>query len=259
MARSRNIKPGFFKNEILGTADPFLSLLFSGLWIFADKKGILEDRPLRLKAEIFPYRENIDINCYLTDLERLGFIYRYKAIGLNLIQIINFSKHQNPHHTERDSIYPEYSNGCAIPDTAPLNNGSTPADSLNTDSLNTDSIRDRRIEYPEEFEEVWHAYPKRSGANKKETYKAWNARIKSGTTLEEMADGARRYAAYCKANNTEEKYIKQPSTFFGPSEHFLSEWRIIRSPMSKQDSLRRTGDLLTGRAREDATITIDVD
>jgi hypothetical protein len=52
--RACNIKPGFFKNEVLGTAVPILSLLFSGLWGLADREGRLEDRPLRIKAEIFP-------------------------------------------------------------------------------------------------------------------------------------------------------------------------------------------------------------
>jgi len=78
MARSRNIKPGFFTNELLGTADPMVCLTFAGLWCLADKEGILEDRPLRIKAELFPYRESLDVNGYLTDLSRLGFIQRYQ-------------------------------------------------------------------------------------------------------------------------------------------------------------------------------------
>ena len=50
MARARNIKPSFFTNELLGTEDPMVSLTFAGLWCLADKEGILEDRPLRIKA-----------------------------------------------------------------------------------------------------------------------------------------------------------------------------------------------------------------
>jgi len=109
MARSRNIKPSLFKNELLGVADPMLTILFSGLWCLADRAGRLEDRPLRIKAEIFPYRDNTNINVYLTELERLGFIHRYSVDGLNIIQVVNFDKHQNPHKTERPSELPEYS------------------------------------------------------------------------------------------------------------------------------------------------------
>lgn len=106
MARSRNIKPGFFKNELLGTADPLLSLLFASLWCLADRDGRLEDRPLRIKAETFPYRDAVVIDALLADLERLGFITRYQVDGLRLIQVNEFHKHQNPHHTERASQLP---------------------------------------------------------------------------------------------------------------------------------------------------------
>ena len=140
MARARGIKPGFFKNEDLGTADPFVSLLFAGLWVLADKAGILEDRPLRIKAELFPYRENFDINGYLTVLVSLRFIHRYEVDGLRLIQVTNFEKHQHPHHTEKDSEYPKYTKGCKLTVKSPLNTSRTPSDSLNTDSLNTDSL-----------------------------------------------------------------------------------------------------------------------
>ena len=104
--RARNIKPGFFSNEVLGTLEPIICLTFSGLWCLADKHGILEDRPLRIKAELFPYRENLDINGYLTVLERSGFIARYQVDGKAYIEVLNFRKHQTPHHTEKPKGYP---------------------------------------------------------------------------------------------------------------------------------------------------------
>jgi len=106
--RSRNIKPGFFKNEILGTSDPLLTIVFAGLWCAADREGRIEDRPLRLKAEILPYRENIDFNGYLTELARLEFIRRYENNGIAVIEVINFKKHQNPHPRENPSELAEY-------------------------------------------------------------------------------------------------------------------------------------------------------
>lgn len=106
MARARNIKPSFFKNELLGQEDPLLGLLFISLWTLADKSGRLEDRPLRIKAETFPYRENVNINGYLTKLLALGFIERYKAGSMSVIEIVNFTKHQTPHSTEKASELP---------------------------------------------------------------------------------------------------------------------------------------------------------
>lgn len=107
MARARNIKPGIFKNELLGVADPLVTLLFISLWTLADKDGRLEDRPLRIKAETFPYRETPLFNGYLTELQQHGFIERYKVGELAIIQIVNFRKHQSPHSTEKAGELPE--------------------------------------------------------------------------------------------------------------------------------------------------------
>lgn len=79
-------------------------------------------------------------------------------------------------------------------------------------------------EYPEEFEEAWAAYPTRSGANKRNAFKAWTASLKRGANPEAILAGVRAYAAYVQAKGTEDSYIKQPETFFGPGEHFLSDW-----------------------------------
>lgn len=154
--RARNIKPGLFKNEVLGIADPLLSLLFIGLWCLADREGRLEDRPMRIKAEIFPYRESMDISGYLTELVRLKFIIRYQVeSGAYFISINNFHKHQHPHITEKASEIPppplwmSASAACDAPHEdngyltvdSTLNNGSDPSDSgfLIPDSGFTDS------------------------------------------------------------------------------------------------------------------------
>ena len=76
MARARSIKPSLFDNEILGTADPLYTILFEGLWCHADREGRLEDRPLRIKAQIFLYREGIKPDDLLNWLEENRFIYR---------------------------------------------------------------------------------------------------------------------------------------------------------------------------------------
>ncbi len=131
--RARNVKPGLFKNEILGAADPLLTLLFEGLWCMADREGRLEDRPLRIKAEIFPYREIPDIDGYLTQLQEMGFIHRYKANNAGLIEVVNFKKHQSPHHTEKKSQLP-------APVNSPLEHGENPPDCLIPDSLIPDCL-----------------------------------------------------------------------------------------------------------------------
>jgi uncharacterized phage protein (TIGR02220 family) len=148
MARSRNIKPSFFQNELLGTSDPYVGLLFISLWTIADKSGRLEDRPLRIKASTFPYREGVNIEQLLTQLVSLGFIERYEVDGLKIIQVMKFEKHQSPHSTEKASELPpkplNYKHTAEV--TLKVESASVNAninvlipDSLNTDSLIPDS------------------------------------------------------------------------------------------------------------------------
>jgi len=126
--RSRNLKPGTFKNELLGSSDPLHTILFEGLWCLADREGRLEDRPLRICAELFPYRRQVNerkVDTMLQWLHEKGFIVRYgaeceEATGSDqtrnmtkrvtprtrYIQVAEFLKHQNPHKHEAPSKIP---------------------------------------------------------------------------------------------------------------------------------------------------------
>jgi hypothetical protein len=105
MARARNIKPAFFKNEALADSGCETRLLFIGLWTLADREGRLEDRPRRIRAEIFPF-DGFDVESMLVELQRLGFLSRYEVDGNKFIQITNFVKHQDPHYREKASDIP---------------------------------------------------------------------------------------------------------------------------------------------------------
>jgi hypothetical protein len=105
MARSRLLKPGFFKNEHLAQLSPHARLCFAGLWTLADREGRLEDRPLRLKAEIFPY-ESLDIEALLASLAEQGFIQRYRVGTDAFLSIPKFATHQSPHVREATSTIP---------------------------------------------------------------------------------------------------------------------------------------------------------
>lgn len=138
--RARNIKPGFFRNEILANFTFKTRLVFIGLWCLADREGRLEKRPLRIKAEIFPY-DSIDMQEELKLLEQDNFIKTYSVKNQEYIQIVNFKKHQNPHHTEAKSKLPPMHDE-KLTVSSPLDNGEYPpgiTESLNhriTESLN---------------------------------------------------------------------------------------------------------------------------
>jgi hypothetical protein len=105
MARARNIKPSFFTNDRLSECHPLARLLFIGLWTIADREGRLEERPKKIKAEILPY-DDCDCESLLKQLHAYGFIQRYEVDNIKYIQIVNFTKHQNPHIKEQASTIP---------------------------------------------------------------------------------------------------------------------------------------------------------
>ncbi|EKS6731506.1 hypothetical protein OSG44_005003 [Enterobacter mori] len=107
MARSRNIKPGFFTNDELAECSPHARLLFAGLWTIADKEGRLDDRPKKVKALVLPF-DNVDCDELLQQLHDRKFIQRYQVQDGAYIQITNWKKHQNPHCKEAPSEIPEY-------------------------------------------------------------------------------------------------------------------------------------------------------
>jgi hypothetical protein len=105
VARTRSIKPSFFKNEYLAECEPMARLLFVGLWTLADSQGRMEFRPLRIKAELFPY-ENCDILGLLKQLADKGFVRAYESGDVKVLEIPTFGDHQRCHPDERDEGLP---------------------------------------------------------------------------------------------------------------------------------------------------------
>jgi hypothetical protein len=103
--RLRTIKPGLYENEELAQCSIAARYSFPGLWTIADREGRLEDRPLRIKAQILPY-DDVDMNMLLDELAVRGFIQRYSVEGRRFIAIPTWSRHQKPHQREAASEIP---------------------------------------------------------------------------------------------------------------------------------------------------------
>jgi hypothetical protein len=201
MARSRNIKPAFFDNELLGALPPIDRLAFISLWTVADFKGCLEYRPIRLKHKLLPY-DDCDFEEIIDHLEGAGFVKTYSYEDNKYIKILNFTTHQNPHIKEKNA-------GSKIPDLdtktsavlAPNKNGTSHTDSLllipdtlkpypdslkkMDDELMFGSINDLGIQsfdmsnvitiedliLNQNFESFWTSYPKKT--KKEDAMQAW--------------------------------------------------------------------------------------
>jgi len=136
--RARNLKPNFFKSEKLAD-QPFQGrLLFAGLWLLSDCFGNQEYRPRKIKAELFPYDFEINIEELMINLDKSGLVRIYSVNDKLYLNIPKFLKHQNPHKNEKEkgSDIPECSEEAhqqwrsGIIENNPDKNGTAPADSL---------------------------------------------------------------------------------------------------------------------------------
>jgi hypothetical protein len=75
-----------------------------------------------------------------------------------------------------------------------------------------------RNDYTPEFEEFWSCYPRIK--EKARAFKSWNARVRDGTSSDQMITAAQNYAKECKILGTEERFIKLAATFIGPNKPF---------------------------------------
>lgn len=271
MPRARNIKPGFFTDAKLGKANPLLMILFASLWCLADREGRLKDDPEDIWVYTFPFRPEVKTDELLDELQRSGYITRYKVGDLQVIQVKNFAKHQSPHVQEKKSVLPPCDANSLIinkhrttseqaPDKHQLSTVVNRPDSLIPDCGYLIPDTGYRIQKQKrasaqdlDFENFWQVYPKRPGANKTQAFKAWNARLNDGEEIDQMLRGAFRYRQYCEAENTEAKFIKQAATFLGPDKHYLSDWKTEGARNPNQKWL----DNMRGKKGDDDGFTFD--
>lgn len=95
MSRIRSVHPGFFRDENLVACSAFARLLFIGLGVEADDKGIFEWKPVTIKMTVFP-GDNVDVVALLSELEGAGSIRQYEIGGRKYGAIRNFRKFQRP-------------------------------------------------------------------------------------------------------------------------------------------------------------------
>lgn len=203
MARTRNIKPSFYDNDLLAECDPLARIAFSGLWCWADREGRMEYRPRRLKANILPY-DDCDFENLIRQLAERGFVRVYQVDNALYLQVVNFDRHQNPHQKEAPSTLPEpplqgveNKQGSELAEQAPEKHGAstvqTPVEpGLNLSSLTLnpspkeDAVSQPRLSqgqgrkkgrkvYPEAFEAFWEEWLSvKGGGDKAPAFEAWD-------------------------------------------------------------------------------------
>ena len=83
----------------------------------ADRNGVLEDKPRKIKAQVLPY-DDTDVLVLLAELVDAGFISRFTTADNDYLSVENFSKHQNPHKKE-EAKHPQKLEQTEMPGQAP--------------------------------------------------------------------------------------------------------------------------------------------
>lgn len=214
--RARNLKPGFFENEVLAELPFEHRICYEGLWCYADREGRFEWRPKRIKALIFPY-DKLDINKLLADLILQKFVIHYEVDGEQFGYIPTFLKHQNPHPHEAKSKLPAppgncQSNQChdmSLHATECNRNVMLNPDSLNPDSLNPESIEELRSSCSE-----LHGISKQPTADSVVSIPILNGKKEYGITQDEINAWSLSYPAvdiYQTLRNIREWNLSHPS------------------------------------------------
>ena len=207
--RARNIKPGFWENEMLGRASHTDRLLFIGLWCLADRDGKLEDRQDRIRHQLFGYdRRPVEVEKSLCHLASLHVITRYDVAGQRYISIPNFKRHQFPHPHEAKSKIPDPVR--QSPGVIACNDMSCNV-TLNPESgiLNPDPPI---VPHPgdESLETFWKAYPRRIGKNALK--RAW-AKAKDKPSIETLLAALEKHKASEQWKKESGRYIPHPATW----------------------------------------------
>ena len=105
MKHIRHIKPEFFEHEIVNDLSLEAMLGWIGIWVCSDKDGLFEWNAKYLKHHIFPYREDIDFEKILLELEAANFIVKYTVDETDYGYSPTWHKHQHVGNREAASTF----------------------------------------------------------------------------------------------------------------------------------------------------------
>jgi hypothetical protein len=225
VSRIRSVHPGFFKDERLVATSAFARLLFIGLGVEADDKGIFEWKPLTLKMNIFP-ADNLDVSELLAELEAVEQVKQFEVAGRKYGAIRNFRKFQKPktpndvHPMPPDiGIYVALAGDVSENDGAEESQFPPKGETIPRKVEKSIQMEDgggKREEEKEsisldaerEFDAWYLAYPRRVG--KGQARKAYRSARKKASAEELLAAAHRAKTAYA---STEDRFIPHPTSW----------------------------------------------
>jgi len=255
--KKRTIKPDFFIDTKTGRLDPVTQILFVGLWCLADREGYIENDTDFIKTQIFPYK-NINIKKNIDELIKNNLVIACNYMGKNLINIVNFKKHQPIHPHEAQSKYPPIQNddviACNYMQVHPNYNNIDNNINNNIDNNIDYRIREEKNNFESQFEEFWKKYQlhKSKDAAKKKFLVLMKNSKNQNELFKLIIDGVERYNREIKTKNIDPKYVKHPSTWLNQGcwndEYYCKMTQEERNNQVIQEALE-----LTNKENDDAS------
>ncbi|MCH5332006.1 MAG: hypothetical protein J1E33_06340, partial [Alistipes sp.] len=110
MARIRTIKPEFFLDEKVGNLPIQARLLFIGLWCHADDNGVLRGNAAYIKAQVFPYDDNLrvgEVKKWIDALVEARMLIPLTYKGESYYVVRTFRSHQKIDPRYTNELIPE--------------------------------------------------------------------------------------------------------------------------------------------------------
>ncbi len=188
-----------------------------------DDTGVFEATPSVIKGKCYPLKKNIKnehIKKWNKELEEAGIIEMWHGgDGREYGRFVNWEKHQRIRSVKK----PRYPEALSLLDD---NCRQLTSDDDNCSQMTTDHIYNiynnnnnniRTNIYDHQFEKLWKAYPRKVG--KLKAYRVYKTRIREGYPYEVLMKATVNYAKSVEGSDL--KYVKHPSTFWGPDKPFL--------------------------------------
>lgn len=213
MPRKRMIDPEFWSDEEIGEWSFEARLFYIALWNFADDEGKFKANEALLKAQIFPYDDDIDFDSIKKFLA--SKVLWYEICGLSYGYIRNFNKYQR---IDRPTI-------SRIPNPSSLDESSTsPRGSLDPNISKDNISKDKSVPMVSfDFESLIEKYPNKDG-----TKKAKEKFHKTVRNQKDWLDINTALTNYLNSSRVKNGYVKNASTWFNNWSDWVSFKETVR-------------------------------
>lgn len=103
--------------------------------------------------------------------------------------------------------------------------------------------KEKNNKYTCAFDDFWKSYPRK--VDKGNAYKKFQARLNEGYAERELITACENYAAECRKNKTETRFIKHASTFLSSTRPFLDYLPKKGEGKNDADGQNTADDLVT--------------